>query len=127
MEGGFRKAAAFLQSQFIFGRYNVPYNTQLVPLAALYVELDTELEPALARDKLARWYWSGIFGERYGGTTEDPICAGRSSSRGVCQRGCRPYPNCPGKLHTRETADAPHPQQRGLQGLIRIADEERGE
>ena len=70
MEEGFRKAAAFLQSQFIFGRYNVPYNTQLVPLAVLYVELSGELEPALAREKLARWYWSGIFGEAYGGTTE---------------------------------------------------------
>ena len=70
VEEGFRKAAAFLQSQFIFGRYNVPYNTQLVPLSALYVELGGELEPALAREKLARWYWSGIFGEGYGGTTE---------------------------------------------------------
>ena len=70
VEGGFRKAATFLQSQFIFGRYNVPYNTQLVPLAALYVELRGKLEPALARDKLAHWYWSGIFGEAYGGTTE---------------------------------------------------------
>ena len=70
VEEGFRKAAAFLQSQFVFGRYNVPYNTQLVPLSALYVELSGELEPALAREKLARWYWSGIFGEAYGGTTE---------------------------------------------------------
>ena len=70
VEEGFRKAAAFLQSQFVFGRYNVPYNTQLVPLAGLYVALGDELEPALAREKLARWYWSGIFGEAYGGTTE---------------------------------------------------------
>jgi hypothetical protein len=70
VEEGFRKAAEFLQSQFVFGRHNVPYNTQLVPLAALYVELGGELEPALAREKLARWYWSGIFGEAYGGTTE---------------------------------------------------------
>ena len=70
MEGGFRSAAAFLQSQFVFGRHNVPYNTQLVPLAALYVELGDDLEPAFAREKIARWYWSGIFGEAYGGTTE---------------------------------------------------------
>ena len=70
VEEGFRQAAAFLQSQFVFGRYNVPYNTQLVPLAALYVELGDELEPALAREKLCRWYWSGIFGEAYGGTIE---------------------------------------------------------
>ena len=41
-----------------------------MPLAALYGELGDNLEPALARVKLARWYWSGIFGEAYGGTTE---------------------------------------------------------
>ena len=41
-----------------------------MPLATLYVELGGELEPALAREKLARWYWSGIFGESYGGTIE---------------------------------------------------------
>ena len=70
VEDGLRKAAMFLQSQFVFGRYNVPYNTQLVPLATLYVELGNELEPATARERLAHWYWSGIFGEAYGGTTE---------------------------------------------------------
>ena len=75
VEEGFRKAAAFLQSQFVFRRQNVPYNAQLVPLAALYVELGGELEPALAREKLAHWYWSGIFGEAYGGNTAySPYC-----------------------------------------------------
>ena len=39
VEKGFLEAAKFLHSQFIFTRYDVPYNTQLVPLAALYVEL----------------------------------------------------------------------------------------
>ena len=54
----------------MFTRWDVPYNTQLVPLAALYVELDKELEPANARARLERWYWSGIFGEVYGSNTE---------------------------------------------------------
>ena len=48
----------------------MPYNTQLVPLAALYVELGKELDTAVALERLERWYWSGIFGEVYGGTTE---------------------------------------------------------
>ena len=100
VEEGFRKAAAFLQSQFIFGRHNVPYNTQLTPLSALYVELGGELEPALAREKLARWYWSGIFGDRVRRNHRNPICSGPGSSRGVCQRGCRAYPDYPGQLHT---------------------------
>ena len=48
----------------------MPYNTQLVPLAALYVELGDQLAPAMARAKLERWFWSGIFGEVYGGAVE---------------------------------------------------------
>ena len=70
MEDGFENAAKFLLSQFIFTSYNVPYNTQLVPLAALSVELGRELEPAIAKAKLERWFWSGIFSEAYGGAVE---------------------------------------------------------
>ena len=70
VEAGFRKAATFLQRQYTFERRNVPYNTQLVPLAALYVELGKELFPANAQQRLAHWYWSGVFGEAYGGSTE---------------------------------------------------------
>ena len=70
VENGFVKAAKFLHSQFIFTKYDVPYTTQLVPLASLYVELGSELEPAIAKEKLERWFWSGIFGEVYGGAVE---------------------------------------------------------
>ena len=67
---GFESAARFLRSQFIFTKGDVPYATQLVPLAALYVELGPELEPANAKAKLERWFWSGIFGESYGSAVE---------------------------------------------------------
>lgn len=70
VEEGFIAAAKFLRSQFVFRNYDVPYTTQLVPMAALHVELRSELEPANAKEKLERWYWSGIFGERYGGAVE---------------------------------------------------------
>ena len=70
VESGFKSAAKFLHSQFVFTAKNVPYNTQLVPLASLYVELGNELEPANSKQKLERWYWSGVFGEVYGGTIE---------------------------------------------------------
>lgn len=70
VEDGFKQAAKFLAEQYVFGRNNIPYNTQLVPMAALYVELGNELETAIAKQRLARWYWSGVFGEIYGGTTE---------------------------------------------------------
>ena len=70
VEEGFKSAAKFLAEQYVFRRNNVPYNTQLVPMAALYVELGNELETVIAKERLARWYWSGVFGEIYGGTTE---------------------------------------------------------
>ena len=70
VEIGFEEAAKFLHSQFVFRHGDVPYSTQLVPLAALYVELDKELQPANSKSLLERWYWSGIFGESYGGNTE---------------------------------------------------------
>ena len=70
VEEGFKAAAKFLAEQYVLGRNNVPYNTQLVPLAALFVELGPALETAIAKQRLARWYWSGVFGEIYGGTTE---------------------------------------------------------
>lgn len=49
---------------------DVPYGTQLVPLSALFVELGRELEPAVAKSRLERWYWCGVLGETYGGSIE---------------------------------------------------------
>ena len=70
VESGFAAAAKFLHSQFVFSEHNIPYNTQLVPLAALYAELGPELESANAKARLERWYWSGVFGEIYGSVVE---------------------------------------------------------
>ena len=66
VEKGFEEAAKFLQEQFIFRKNDVPYASQLVPLAALYVELGKELQSANAKTRLERWYWSGVFDESYG-------------------------------------------------------------
>ena len=70
VETGFIEAAKFLNRQFIYTRGNVPYNTQLVPLAALYAELGRALEPANAQEKLERWFWCGVLGESYGSAVE---------------------------------------------------------
>ena len=70
VEAGFISAAKFLRRQYVFTRWDVPYNTQLVPLAALYVELGKELDPDNAKTRLERWYWCGIFGEIYGSNIE---------------------------------------------------------
>ncbi len=70
VEDGLAEAAKFLRSQYVFGRWNVPYNTQLVPLAALFVELGAEANTATARERIERWYWAGVFGQLYGGSVE---------------------------------------------------------
>ena len=70
VEDGFMEAAKFIHGQFVFKEGDVPYNTQLIPLAVLFAELDRELIPAKAKERLEHWYWSGIFGEAYGGSVE---------------------------------------------------------
>ena len=70
VERGLEEAARFLMRQFIFSRNDVPYSSQIIPLAVLFAELGEELQPAKAKRLLERWFWSGIFGEFYGGNTE---------------------------------------------------------
>jgi len=68
--GGFDKAAKFLFSQKIFAGRDLPYRTQLVPLAAIYAALPKELKTDSTKNKITRWFWSGVFGELYGGAIE---------------------------------------------------------
>ena len=90
VEAGFMSAAKFLYTQFIFSGYNVPYATQLVPLATLFVELSATLEPANAREKLERWFWSGIFGEAYGGAVETQYALDLAQVAGWIRDGAEP-------------------------------------
>lgn len=70
LEAGFRLVGKFLKKERFYHRRELPYSTQLVPLAALLTRLqDRWLEPRIY-DKLARWYWSGVLGELYGGAVE---------------------------------------------------------
>jgi len=69
-EQGFVEAAKFLHGEKIFQSRDVPYRSQIVPLAAILAELGTDYEGVNARHKLRRWYWNGVLGEMYGGSTE---------------------------------------------------------
>lgn len=70
LETGFRNVARFLRKECFYNRRELPYSTQLVPLAAVLTRLgDRWLEPRIY-DKLARWFWSGVLGELYGGAVE---------------------------------------------------------
>ncbi len=90
VEQGFVAAAKFLRRQFVFQRFDVPYNTQIVPLTALHVELGSALEPANAKAKLERWFWSGIFGEVYGGAVETQYALDLAQVAGWIQGGTEP-------------------------------------
>lgn len=72
-ERGFRQAGRFLRKECFYGKREVPYRTQIVPLAAVMTLLgDRWLEPRIY-DKIARWFWSGVLGELYGGAVETRI------------------------------------------------------
>ena len=67
---GFRNVARFLRRQYFYNQRELPYRTQLVPLAAVLTRLgDRWLEPRIY-DKLTRWFWSGVLGELYSGAVE---------------------------------------------------------
>lgn len=67
---GFEKAAKFLFSQKIFSSRDVPYRTQIVPLAAILATLGSRAENDGVRNKISQWYWCGVLGELYGGAIE---------------------------------------------------------
>ncbi|MEM6908347.1 MAG: hypothetical protein AAF494_06675 [Pseudomonadota bacterium] len=66
VEAGYIAAAKFLHSLKIFKARDLPYQTQLVPLAAILAELGNTWENDAVLQKLAQWYWCGVLGELYG-------------------------------------------------------------
>ncbi len=89
-EAGFVLAAKFLHNQFVFGLRNVPYTTQIVPMAALYVELGQALESAIGRQRLEHWFWSGIFGEVYGSAIETQFALDLVQVSNYVRHGTKP-------------------------------------
>ena len=70
LEAGAVRAARFLKRQNVFDAQNLPYTTQVIPLAAVCAELGDRFENDAVRQKLAQWYWAGVFGELYGAANE---------------------------------------------------------
>lgn len=70
IEAGFVKAARFLHRQKIFNAKDVPYSAQLVPLTAILTDLGNLNETEEVQRKIARWYWCGVLGEVYAGSTD---------------------------------------------------------
>lgn len=66
----FEWVAQFLAFEKIFRADDVPYRTQMVPLAALRTIVGSKLDQYAWNDKLRRWLWCGVLGELYGGAIE---------------------------------------------------------
>ena len=73
VEDGFKKAAQFLHLLHIYRIADLPYQSQLVPLAAILADIGSAANLDATRTKLVRWYWNGVFGELYGSTVETRI------------------------------------------------------
>lgn len=73
VEEGFLVAAKFLIQLGIYRVKDLPYQSQVVPLAAILAELGREADSPAAIEKMRRWYWNGVFGELYGSSTETRI------------------------------------------------------
>jgi len=70
VEEGFRLASRFLRKECVISPRELPYRSQLAPLAAVLADLrERWLEPRIYQ-KLSRWYWNGVLGELYGSAIE---------------------------------------------------------
>lgn len=70
VEAGFKTAVKFLRQQNIYRVIDLPYQSQIVPLAAILAEIGDMWEHTAIKEKLSRWYWCGIFGELYGSAAD---------------------------------------------------------
>lgn len=71
---GFVDAANFLVHQGVYRAQDLPYTSQLIPLAAIFAFDNEQTEKKLKLNQnielLSQWYWCGVFGELYGGANE---------------------------------------------------------
>ncbi len=73
VEQGFVQAAKFLHMLHIYRIYDLPYQSQIIPLAAILADIGDAWEHETNRAMLVRWYWNGVFGELYGSAVDTRI------------------------------------------------------
>ena len=73
VERGFVQAAKFLHMLHIYRIFDLPYQSQIVPLAAILADIGDAWEHDANRAMMVRWYWNGVFGELYGSAVETRI------------------------------------------------------
>lgn len=73
VEQGFIRAAKFLHTLHIYRIFDLPYQSQIIPLAAILADIGDAWEHTANREKLEKWYWNGVFGELYGSAVDTRI------------------------------------------------------
>ncbi|MCB1737798.1 MAG: DUF262 domain-containing protein [Gammaproteobacteria bacterium] len=90
VEEGFRRAAKFLHMLHIYRIGDLPYQSQIVPLAAVLTDIGDAWEHEAIRAQLVRWYWNGVFGELYGTSPDTRIARDFMEVPGWLQGGPEP-------------------------------------
>ena len=69
---GFSITDKLLQEERIFSSRDLPYSTQLIPLAAICTILmeGNKIYTTNIKNMVKQWYWCGVFGELYGAANE---------------------------------------------------------
>ncbi len=69
---GFSVADNLLREERIFSSRDLPYSTQLIPLATICTVLmeGNKIYTTTTKNKVKQWYWCGVFGELYGSASE---------------------------------------------------------
>lgn len=70
---GYKQTARFLRGEAFFENYDLPYTSQLIPLAALRVMIEDRWQEPVIKAKITKWFWNGVLGELYGGSSETKI------------------------------------------------------
>jgi len=73
VEQGFVQAAKFLHMLHIYRIFDLPYQSQIIPLAAILADIGNAWEHDANRANLIKWYWNGVFGELYGSAVDTRI------------------------------------------------------
>lgn len=69
---GFLVAEKLLKEERIFSSRDLPYSTQLIPLATICTVLmdGNKINTTTIKNMVKQWYWCGVFGELYGSANE---------------------------------------------------------
>ena len=73
VEQGFIRAAKFLNLLHIYKVKDLPYQSQIISLAAILADIGDAWEHEANRAKLVKWYWNGVFGELYSSAVDSRI------------------------------------------------------